>query len=407
MPPQRFYALLTFVGFYTCCYPASVLSEESEAGKDQRVFSPQAMILFDASQSMYGKIPGVRHNKFELAKDLLEQIFAQWPLDIRLGFMAYGHRGRAAPQGDRCKDIEVLVPVGPMKEALMRRKVQGLRARGATPLCAALEKATEAVNAPHEPAHIVLISDGAEECGGDLEETVHRLAGNSRRLTIHILSLGQTAENNHVLQKATALTEGTFHAVNEAAQALPALLEITSKIVASTNVVITAHTTWEDEEPAAKSFEWRVYSGEPDEHGRYLLFANSASPRLRLQALPGLYWITARSDEALYSMKAFVDDATPFRHRLSLTKGKLLLNLPETFEGDLVVQSAAPVEDEANPTVKRSRVTGTQTYELPEGVYRVTLKREAETVATLVARVEAERERHYELKLDQNARPQS
>ncbi len=64
----------------------------------------QAMIVFDASGSMWGRVDGKA--KITIAKDALKQVVGQWNPKAQLGLMAYGHRTK----GD-CSDIEVLVPL--------------------------------------------------------------------------------------------------------------------------------------------------------------------------------------------------------------------------------------------------------------------------------------------------------
>ena len=66
--------------------------------------NPQAMIVFDASGSMWGQISGTP--KIVIAKEVLSNVVAEWDENIHLGLIAYGHRKK----GD-CNDIETLIPV--------------------------------------------------------------------------------------------------------------------------------------------------------------------------------------------------------------------------------------------------------------------------------------------------------
>ena len=63
-----------------------------------------AIIVFDASGSMWGKIKGKA--KIKIARDVMGTLVKDWNEDIELGLIAYGHREKG-----NCDDIEVLLPV--------------------------------------------------------------------------------------------------------------------------------------------------------------------------------------------------------------------------------------------------------------------------------------------------------
>ncbi|HHH19892.1 MAG TPA: VWA domain-containing protein, partial [Campylobacterales bacterium] len=84
--------LLSFILMFTTIY-TTVWAEET----------PQAVIVFDASGSMWGQVDGV--NKITIAKDALNKVVNEWNPDVKLGLTVYGHRKK----GD-CNDIESVVP---------------------------------------------------------------------------------------------------------------------------------------------------------------------------------------------------------------------------------------------------------------------------------------------------------
>ena len=89
---------------------------------------------------------------------------SEWSREVKVGLLVYGHRGRRAPGGDRCRDIEVLVPIGLGQSTKVAKAVARLSARGTTPLCAALKQASGHLRSETTPGSLVLISDGSEEC---------------------------------------------------------------------------------------------------------------------------------------------------------------------------------------------------------------------------------------------------
>ena len=55
--------------------------------------NPQAMVVFDASGSMWGQIDGTA--KIDIAKEALSNVVSQWDENTHLGLIAYGHRKKA------------------------------------------------------------------------------------------------------------------------------------------------------------------------------------------------------------------------------------------------------------------------------------------------------------------------
>jgi hypothetical protein len=94
-----------------CAMPWCISAQGDESGLQAGAM--RVLIVFDASQSMYGKLEDSSQSKLNLAKGLMETTLESWPEDVQLGLLAYGHRGRRAPGRDRCRDIELLVSVAP------------------------------------------------------------------------------------------------------------------------------------------------------------------------------------------------------------------------------------------------------------------------------------------------------
>ena len=74
--------------------------------------NPQAMIVFDASGSMWGQIN--KKAKITIAKETLNKVVSGWDEKVHLGLIAYGHRKK----GD-CDDIETLIPVAQIDKKAM------------------------------------------------------------------------------------------------------------------------------------------------------------------------------------------------------------------------------------------------------------------------------------------------
>lgn len=119
-----------------------------------------AILILDASGSMWGQVEG--QTKIAAARVAVDRILSSWRPQDRLGLMAYGHRSR----GD-CKDIELVVPVGPVEPGAFRAAVARLEPRGKTPIAASLREAASILKSSEERATVILVSDGIETCDPD------------------------------------------------------------------------------------------------------------------------------------------------------------------------------------------------------------------------------------------------
>lgn len=95
--------------------------------------APKAMIIFDASGSMWGQIDGV--NKIVIARDALKSVVQKWNPKVELGLTVYGHRVK----GD-CNDIETVIPIGRVHKKQMIDTVYGIMPKGMTPIAKSLRQ---------------------------------------------------------------------------------------------------------------------------------------------------------------------------------------------------------------------------------------------------------------------------
>jgi len=119
-----------------------------------------AILILDASGSMWGQVEG--QTKIVAARKAVDTILARWKPGDRLGLMAYGHRAKG-----ECRDIELVVPVGPVDAAAIKGAVQRLNPRGKTPIAASLREAAGLLKHTENKATVILVSDGIETCDPD------------------------------------------------------------------------------------------------------------------------------------------------------------------------------------------------------------------------------------------------
>lgn len=140
---------------------AEEADDEDQGAGDQP--SRVSMVL-DASGSMRMAIDG--HSKLAIATAAVREILEEWDPAIALGLVVYGHHPKGAP-GEACKDIQILVPVDRGGADAVGAALDGIEARGATPMTDAVIAAAKDAAKPGEEARVVLISDGEETCGKD------------------------------------------------------------------------------------------------------------------------------------------------------------------------------------------------------------------------------------------------
>ena len=136
------------------------ISHLSYAQSDKSASASELLLILDASGSMWGQIEG--ENKISIAKTVLKNLVDELPDDSEVGLIAYGHREK----GD-CKDIETIVPPGPLDKASINQKIDALNPKGKTPITDSVLMAFDLVKANENATTVILVSDGIETCGGD------------------------------------------------------------------------------------------------------------------------------------------------------------------------------------------------------------------------------------------------
>jgi Ca-activated chloride channel family protein len=144
------------------------------------------LLILDASNSML-------HNaRFDAARDAVASDLDLLPANAKVALRLYGSRSPALRSD--CQDSELRVPFGPAasNRALIVGALASTRPQGITPIAYALREATSDFPQGAADRTIVLMSDGAENCGGD----VCAAAGDLARAGIVINTVAVQADNN-------------------------------------------------------------------------------------------------------------------------------------------------------------------------------------------------------------------
>jgi len=189
------------------------------------------ILIFDASGSMWGQIDGKA--KITIAKEAMDLIVNDLPLDINIGLIAYGHRRK----GD-CDDVETLIPLGSLNAKEFLAKINALSPKGKTPMVRSIRKTAEAIKHLEDETTILLVSDGEETCDPEPCNFVAELEKLGIKFVLHVVGFdvgGKTEEQLKCMAKAGG---GEYFPAKDAGRLKSALDAVVKKAVAR-NLIVT------------------------------------------------------------------------------------------------------------------------------------------------------------------------
>ncbi len=185
--------------------------------------TPKAMIIFDASGSMWGQIDGV--NKIVIARDALKSVVGKWNPKVQLGLTVYGHRVK----GD-CNDIQTVIPIGPVHKKQMIDTVMGILPKGMTPIAKSLRQVANSLRQYEDQTTIILISDGKESCDADPCATAKQLKAEGINFVAHVVGFNVNAATDRQLACIAHATGGEYFSAKNAAALNKAIKVIAKKV---------------------------------------------------------------------------------------------------------------------------------------------------------------------------------
>lgn len=165
--------------------PTQAPAQSNEAG---------VYVIFDASGSMWGKLPSGKR-KIVAARKALNDFFADGMNDRPVALRAYGHRRK----GD-CADTQLIQEFSSDPEAIakIQRFVKAVNPRGKTPISRSLKAALKDFS--DRPGEIILISDGIETCDADPCALVKEWANKEIAIKVHVVGLGLSKKESSAMQ---------------------------------------------------------------------------------------------------------------------------------------------------------------------------------------------------------------
>ncbi len=198
---------------------AASFAQDEPAAEAAAAVAEDAILVLDASGSMWGQINGV--TKIEIARDTIAGLLDDMPAQRHLGLMAYGHNRK----GD-CNDIELIAKVTDDRDAI-RNAVVGLNPKGMTPLSEAVRRAAGELRYTEVKATVILVSDGIETCDVDPCALGDELEAAGVDFTAHVIGfdVAEEAEAKAQLQCLAENTGGRFLLASNADELTSALQE--------------------------------------------------------------------------------------------------------------------------------------------------------------------------------------
>ncbi|WP_153733627.1 vWA domain-containing protein [Sporosarcina obsidiansis] len=211
---------------------------ELEGAKEQETVEPgKAMILLDASSSMLLNVQGKQ--KMGIAKRATSRFASTIGMSDDVSLVVYGHAG-TQNQSDKelsCTTIEEVYPMGPFKAKEFKEAVDGVQAKGWTPIAEAIKFAREHTSDSTGKLTVYIVSDGAETCGGDPIAEAKAFAEESTDRQVNIIGFDVDSKGEQQLKAVAEAGKGEYisaKTIEELDQSiteqwLPSLNEIMSK----------------------------------------------------------------------------------------------------------------------------------------------------------------------------------
>ncbi len=160
---------------------ASLITLNSAFGNSIANCNADAILVFDASASMSG-VGETRLSirRIEEAREAVRHSLPDITPFRRVGLMIYGPGTKGT-----CDNIDLRFAPTANAAAQIVAAVDAIEPGGGTPLARAVQNAAEELDVDRDPGVIVLVTDGADTCGGQTCEVAASLA--PTKVTVHVI----------------------------------------------------------------------------------------------------------------------------------------------------------------------------------------------------------------------------
>lgn len=188
--------------------PGTLLVKTEGERIAQIAVPPRIELVLDGSGSMNRRIGG--KSRMEIAKQVLVELIEQMPPDVEVALRVYGHRIREGRPGD-CQDTELVYPFGKLDKAKLIVKIKAVKPLGTTPIAYSLRQTVKDFGPSKGEKTIVLVTDGKEECKGNLIKTMDDLRSQGLNVRLHIVGFAvKDPKTIEQMQQAAKAGKGRY-----------------------------------------------------------------------------------------------------------------------------------------------------------------------------------------------------
>jgi Ca-activated chloride channel homolog len=200
---------------HICATPSLAQSGgRMEGGVDQEAGPINILFVLDASYSMKEKLSG--EMKMTAAKEVLQNALSRIPGNVNLGLRVFGQSYSKLAEID-CRQTALLVPIGQHNRGSIIQSIRQIEPYGMTPIMFALrEAAEEDFRGIQGPKTVILITDGADTCGGDPCAYLQalRMRGISMKVDVVGVDLAREKAAIEQLKCIAAVSRGKYYGAN-------------------------------------------------------------------------------------------------------------------------------------------------------------------------------------------------
>lgn len=186
---------------------------DNVAGCENPEAAKNIVLLLDASGSMNAMIND--ETKLAIAKKAVSEYVSALDTRVNLGVVVYGHKGSNSEKDKAasCAGIEQLVPLRALDAGNVTRVVNGLSAKGWTPIAGGIKEAGELFAGKIGDANdnlLIIVSDGEETCGGNPVQAAKALFDSPEHVTTGVIAFDLSDTEAASLERIAQAGGGTF-----------------------------------------------------------------------------------------------------------------------------------------------------------------------------------------------------
>ncbi len=181
----KIHLLLTFLLFALCLKANTAPAQELPI---------KVLVIFDVSKSMIAQYE--QGTRMDAAKSMAYTIIdsLSQKTNLQIALRAYG-AGVPYPPGN-CTDSRLIFNFEPNNGAKIKEYISGLKPTGITPIAYSMEQAIGDFKDPNSKNFIIIITDGIEECGGNICQVAIKLREKNIVLRPFIVGIGLSEEQS-------------------------------------------------------------------------------------------------------------------------------------------------------------------------------------------------------------------